>query len=471
MNNIIIETLTASEKVAVMKDKRLERLLIDSKISESIVSNIYRGIVKKVLKGMNACFVDIGLEKNAYLKLSRENEDIKAGQEIIVQVVKDEIGSKGAKLTTEISISGRYLVYIPSNDRVTMSNKIVDEKERMRLKRLFYSINGNETGFIIRTESQGCSAVELKKDINDLKSIYNDIKAEEKRGMGPKLLYGRKSLAIKYIRDNINNYTDKIILNNEEQYEKIKALLKSISPDYVGKAVLEKNIDIFDIYGVDREINKCLGKKVWLKSGGYLIIEKTEALTVIDVNSGKFTGSGNLEDTSLRVNIEAAMEAARQIMLRDIGGIIIIDFVDMYRPGNKKLLINELKKAFEGDNRNVTVTGMTSLGLVEIARRREKDSMESYYLSKCRRCGCENSEMSDIAVIDKIEKEIIRMVSNTVYREANLYINSDIYDSLASKYIDTIKKIQRKYGTKIHAIKGSNYKYFRLEGIKSDMQK
>ena len=448
MKKIIIESLVSSQKTAILEDDKLSELFIEDNKKDKTVSNIYRGIVKKVLPGIEACFVDVGFEKLAYLQL-KEESSIKSGQEILVQINKEEIGTKGAKLNLEISLPGRYLVYIPSNDRVTISNKISNKKERFRLKKIAENINKEGLGLIIRTEAVGCSEEELETDIKDLQEKYEEILKEYKLGMGPKLLYKSLDFAIKYIKDNVNEDVDKIIVNNKEKYDEIKETLKEIKRDYVEKVILEENKDIFDLYKVDSQIEKSLNKKVWLKSGGYLIIEKTEALTVIDVNTGKFTGSIKLEETVYKTNIEAAKEIAKQLKLRDIGGIIIIDFIDMNKEIYKKELVNILESELEKDKRKSEVLGMTRLGLVEVARRREKDSLDKYYLNECFECESSGYTKSINYVIDNIEKEVIRIKEHTSYNSIIIRLNMKMYDEINEKFMDIIKKISEKYGITI----------------------
>lgn len=433
MKKIVIESLITSKKVAVIEDDKLIELLIDDK--DKCISNIYRGIVKKVLPGLNACFVDIGFEKLAYLQFKKDNT-IKCGKEILVQINKEEIGTKGAKLNTEISLAGRYLVYIPSNDRVTISNKILDEKERFRLKKIVKSLNKDNLGFIIRTEAVGCTKEEIESDICELKLKYEEILKEYKLGIGPKLLYKELSNTLKYIKDNINDEVEEIILADEDLYEELKIIIKNINKDYLSKLKLEKNKDVFDLYKVSKEIEKALNKKVWLKSGGYLIIEKTEALTVVDVNTGKFVGNIELDETIYKTNKEALVEIARQLRLRDIGGIIIIDFIDMNKKEYKlevlKLLNLELKK----EKRQTEVLGMTKLGLVEVTRRREKDSIDKYYLSI-------NS------FLDDIEKEIIRIKEHTSYKKVLIQLNDSLYKNIKNDYNYIIEDISKKYDISI----------------------
>lgn len=447
MKNIVIESLVNSQKVAVLEDGKLSELFIESNSSKN-VSNIYRGVVKKALKGIEAYFVDIGSDKLAYLSM-KKNEEIKCGQDILVQVNKEAIGTKGAKLNTEISFAGRYLVYIPSNDRLTISNKIKLEKERFRLKKIVQGIDEEFTG-IIRTEAVGCSKEEIEQDIFDLKEKYNRVLKEYKLGIGPKLLYKDLDFASKYVKDNVNDSVLKIIVNNNDKYEELKNILGHIDKNYKDKLLLENNKDVFDLHSVQSQIDKCLNRKVWLKSGGYLIIDKTEALTVIDVNTGKFTGKSNLEETIYQTNLEAAIEISKLLRIRDIAGIIIVDFIDMQKNEYKKNLLEVLSKETDKDRRKTNVMGMTKLGLVEIARRREKDSIDNYYLSQCFVCKTGESIKSINRILDEIEKEVMRIKEHTSYRQVKIELNPYVSDEIDKNYKDKIDNISKKYNVKIN---------------------
>lgn len=447
MKNIVIESLVNSQKVAVLEDGKLSELFIESNSSKS-VSNIYRGVVKKALKGIEAYFVDIGSDKLAYLSM-KKNEEVKCGQDILVQVNKEAIGTKGAKLNTEISFAGRYLVYIPSNDRLTISNKIKLEKERFRLKKIVQGVDEEFTG-IIRTEAVGCSKEEIEQDIFDLKEKYNTVLKEYKLGIGPKLLYKDLDFASKYVKDNVNDSVLKIIVNNNDKYEELKNILGHIDKNYKDKLLLENNKDVFDLYSVQSQIDKCLNRKIWLKSGGYLIIDKTEALTVIDVNTGKFTGNSNLEETIYQTNLEAAIEISKLLRIRDIAGIIIVDFIDMQKNEYKKNLLEVLSKETDKDRRKTNVMGMTKLGLVEIARRREKDSIDNYYLSQCFVCKTGESIKSINRILDEIEKEVMRIKEHTSYRQVKIELNPYVSDEIDKNYKDKIDNISKKYNVKIN---------------------
>lgn len=459
MKKIIIECLVASQKTAILENDKLIELLIEDNIKKKTVSNIYRGVVKNVLPGMGACFVDIGFEKLAYLQLKKDS-GIKSGQDVLVQVNKEEIGTKGAKLNLEISLAGRDLVYIPSNNKITVSSKISNEEEKNRLKEIVKSVSYDNLGFIIRTEAVGCSKEELEKDILDLKNKYENILKEYKLGIGPKLLYKELDFSSKYVKDNINESVEKIITNSSEKYEEIKNILKSINKDYINKLELEENKDIFNLYRVQGQIDKALSKKVWLKSGGYLIIEKTEALTVIDVNTGKFTGSLKLSETVYKTNLEASVEIAKQLKLRDIGGIIIVDFIDMHKDIYKEDVIKVLNRELKKDKRKTEVLGMTKLGLVEVTRRREKDSIDKYYIDE------EYGPRKSINyIIDSIENEVLRISQHTSYKNIKIELNGNLYNIINEKFIDIIKKIGEKYGIIISLGKNSELSYEKINII------
>ena len=464
MKKVIIESLITSQKIAVVQDGKLEELLIESNLKNKLVSNIYRGIVKKILPGIEACFIDIGFEKMAYLQL-KKNHNIKCGQEIMVQVNKEEIGTKAAKLTTEISLAGRYLVYIPSNDRITISNKIEKEKERFRLKNILKDICKDSHGIIIRTEAIGCSKEELEENLNLLKLEYENILKEYKLGLGPKLLYKSLDFASKYIKENLNDDIEKIVTNDKAKYDEIKSILNQIDKNYIKKLYLEENRDIFDLYRIQNQIQNCLDKKVWLKSGGYLIIEKTEALTVIDVNTGRFTGNIKLSETIFKTNIEAATEIARQLRLRDIGGIIIIDFIDMKNQHYKKEVLKTLNDNLQKDKRKSEILGFTKLGLVEVARRRQNDSIQNYYLQDCIECMGHGTNKSLNVIIDEIEKEVIKIKEHTSYTNITLILNKKLLKELNKKFNNIIEKISEKYDIIISLQESSELYYEKINII------
>ena len=328
---------------------------------------------------------------------------------------------------------------------ITISNRLQDEEERFRLKKIVKKLVEKDCGIIIRTEAAGCSEEELEKDFVELKEKYDSIIKEFKLGIGPKLLYKELDASTKYIKDNVNEDFTEIVVNDNNKYEEIKNILKTINKDYLNKLKIIENQDIFDLYKVQSQIDKALGKKVWLKSGGYLIIEKTEALTVIDVNTGKFTGSFNREDTVYKTNEEACIEIARQLKLRDIGGIIIIDFIDMIRKKNKENLLKTLNHYLGKDKRKSEVLGLTRLGLVEVARRRERNSINEYYLDECGICNGNSSTKSINYIMDDLEKEISRIKHHTCYNNITVELNPLVINRIKVNYMGLINKISKKY--------------------------
>ncbi|MDR0879543.1 MAG: Rne/Rng family ribonuclease [Clostridioides sp.] len=456
MKKIIIETLVTSQKTAVLdgdgNQDSLEELFIDESSSDNIISNIYRGVVKNTVGGLDACFVDIGIERFGYLKLS-DDQSVKAGDEIMVQVNKGEVGNKGAKLNLEVSLSGRYFVYIPSNTRVVVSGKLKDKAEISRLKsetkNIISELGFQRLGLIIRTEAKNTEYDELKIDLEKLILKYSEIEKEYKLGIGSKLLYKTESSALKYITEHINEEVSTIKVDDEETYEDIKGKLKKIDRAYLDKLTFEKNENLFGLYRVDEKLRKIFAKKVWLKSGGYIIIDKTEAMTVIDVNSGKFTKGTSMEETSYKTNLEAAKEIANQLKLRDIGGIVVIDFIDMRKSKNKVGVISELEMALSLERRKSEVLGFTRLGLVEITRRREKSRIDEFYFSDCENCGAENGVYSIEYMIDEIEKSVRKIVNHTVYRDISIDLNSTVRNEIMENYYIYIEKIQQKYEVRL----------------------
>ena len=334
-----------------------------------------------------------------------------------------------------------------------------------RIAHLPLSKGLGSNGFIIRTEAVGCSKEELENDIKELKNKYEEILKEYKLGIGPKLLYKELDFSSKYIKDNINDEVEKIVTNDLNKYNELKSILKSINKEYIDKLILEEDKDIFDLYRVEGQVEKALNKKVWLKSGGYLIIDKTEALTVIDVNTGKFTGNLKLEETVYKTNVEAAKEVCRQLKLRDIGGIIIIDFIDMHKAKYKQEIINILNEEFKKDKRKTEVLGMTRLGLVEIARRRERDSIDKYYLKECIACEGRALTKSINSILDNIEKEVIRINNHTSYKDITIELNDETLNLIKMNFMDIIQKISQKYEVKIQLSDNNKINYEKINII------
>ncbi|MHA7155009.1 Rne/Rng family ribonuclease [Arthrobacter sp. TMN-50] len=391
-------------QIAVLEDGLLAEHFVSKTQQDSLIGNVYLGKVQNVLPSMEAAFVDIGRGRNAVLYAGEVNWDasrldgqprrielaLKSGDTVLVQVTKDPVGHKGARLTSQISLPGRYLVYVPGGSMTGISRKLPDV-ERNRLKRILKDRLPENAGVIVRTAAEGASEEELTHDINRLRSQWENIegKSGSTKSLAPELLYGEPDLTIKVVRDVFNEDFSKLIVSGEEAWDTIEAYVMYVAPDLVGR--LEKwtgNEDIFFASRIDEQIHKALDRKVFLPSGGSLVIDRTEAMTVVDVNTGKFTGSGgNLEETVTKNNLEAAEEVVRQLRLRDIGGIIVIDFIDMVLEANRDLVLRRMVECLGRDRTKHQVAEVTSLGLVQMTRKRMGTGLLEVFGENCEHCG------------------------------------------------------------------------------------
>ncbi|OPJ55552.1 Rne/Rng family ribonuclease [Alkalithermobacter paradoxus] len=448
MKSLIIDWGCIESKIAYLEDNKLVDLWIERN-DEKIIGNIYRGKVTKVLKGMEAAFVDIGLHKSGYLPL--KNEEIKQGQDILVQVKKEGEKDKGPKLTTEISLPGRSLVLVCNKDHLGISNKIECEDEKKRLLDIASEIKPNGKGIIIRTQAIDVKKEELQNDLKNLLKMYENIEKEYKLGIGSKLLFKDIDISLKTIRDNLAQDIEEIIINDYKKYGEIKSLAKSINVSFTSKIkYFDDVVDIFDYYGIQSQIQRALNRKVWLKSGGYIIIDKTEALTVIDVNTGKFTGSLGLDETIFKTNCEAAVEIARQLRLRDISGIIIIDFIDMKSKEHKDKLLKMLSRHLRDDKTRTNVLGITNLGLVEVVRKKTRNSIDSHFKMECSVCSGEGKIRSISSILDNIEKEVRRIREHTVMESVIFEVSENVYELINKDNLNDINKISNYYGIDIN---------------------
>ena len=390
-------------QIAVLEDGVLAEHFVSKTQQDSLIGNVYLGKVQNVLPSMEAAFVDIGRGRNAVLyagevnweavnlegKQRRIENALKSGDTVLVQVTKDPVGHKGARLTSQISLPGRYLVYVPGGSMTGISRKLPDV-ERNRLKRILKDRLPEHAGVIVRTAAEGASEEELTHDINRLRAQWEGIESQSSstKVLAPELLYGEPDLTIKVVRDVFNEDFSKLIVSGEEAWDTIEAYVTYVAPDLVGR--LEKwtkDQDIFSAWRIDEQIHKALERKVFLPSGGSLVIDRTEAMTVVDVNTGKFTGSGgNLEETVTKNNLEAAEEVVRQLRLRDIGGIIVIDFIDMVLESNRDLVLRRLVECLGRDRTKHQVAEVTSLGLVQMTRKRMGTGLLEVFGEQCEAC-------------------------------------------------------------------------------------
>lgn len=420
--------------MAFLEEDTIAEIYIERHHDQSLVGSLYKGRVIRVLPGMQAAFVDIGLERAAFLyvadvvdprrihsdrnTLSETRADLTArpiqnllheGQEIMVQVAKEPIGTKGARVTSHISIAGRHLVYMPTVEHVGISRRITDEEERRRLKDILEALVPDGGGFVARTAAEGHSVEELRGDLEFLSQVWNDILTRMEQGPAPATLYEDLDLVLRTARDLVTPEMDVIYVDQPAQYQRLTRFMRRFMPRYLDKVKLYEGPEpIFEVFGVEAELNRALGRKVWLQSGGYLIIDQTEALTAIDVNTGRYVGKRNLEETIIKTNLEAVNEIVRQLRVRNIGGIIIIDFIDMEREENRDRVYTALAEALQRDRARTNILKISELGLVEMTRKRVRDSLLRSLSEPCFYCDGSGFLKSRTSVCYEVYRSVIR---------------------------------------------------------------
>ncbi len=424
---ILINVTPRETRVAVVENGVLQEIFVERASKRGLVGNIYKGRVSRVLPGMQAAFVDIGLERAAFLHASdiqspggnaptaepRQEDGISAlcceGQELLVQVVKDPLGTKGARLTTNISLPSRYLVLIPSVEYVGVSQRIESEAERTRLRELVHSAECRKGGVIVRTAAEGVGDVALHRELEFLHRLWDSIGERARTEPATAILYEDLPLTVRCLRDLVGETVSRVLVDSRETYQRVCRFVEQLIPEiaeriehYLGE------LPLFDLYGVETEIQKALERKVQLKSGGYVIIDQTEALTTIDVNTGAFVGYRNLEETIFKTNLEAAVTIARQLRLRNLGGIIIIDFIDMIEEDHKRQVLRVLEKAMERDHAKSYVGDVSSLGLVEMTRKRTRESLAHILCEPCPSCHGRGFVKAAETMVYEIFREIVR---------------------------------------------------------------
>jgi ribonuclease G len=443
-DEILINVTPQETRVAVIQQGVVQELHIERASSRGLVGNVYVGRVSRVLPGMQSAFIDIGLDRAAFLHVAdiwapRQNGQaalpierlLSEGQSLLVQVIKDPIGGKGARLSTQISIAGRFLVYLPHESHIGISQRIEDETERQMLKeRLLQLIPpGEGGGYIIRTVAEGATDAELVADIAYLRKQWADIQEKFRTSGPPALLYQDLTLALRVLRDFVGEETGRILVDSRETYQKMLAF----AADFVAN-VVEKiehyagERPLFDLYGVEDEIEKALARRVDLKSGGYLIIDQTEALTTIDVNTGGYVSGRSFDETIFKTNLEAAQVIARQLRLRNLGGIIIIDFIDMDSEEHRAAVLSEFKKALARDRTKMTVNGFTALGLVEMTRKRTRESLAHILCEPCPTCQGRGEIKTAQTVCYEILRELLREARQFNAREFRILASQTVID-------------------------------------------
>ncbi len=483
LKEIIISVSDDETRVAVLEDKIPVELYIERPIVQRLAGNIYKGRVENVLPGMQAAFVDIGLDKNAFLYVedalpqnsfegscSGETQDanicdvLKQGQEIVVQIVKEPIGTKGPRVTTHITLPGRYLVLMPNVDYIGISRRIENEKERERLKELASRVKPDSTGVIVRTVAEGIDEEELYQDSTFLSKIWRKIENRCSNSSAPSLLHRDIELTQRIMRDIFTDDVDRLTINSKHEYERILELLDITGTKFKTKIFLDERESIFSDYGIEPELEKALKRKVWLKCGGHIVIDQAEALTAIDVNTGKFVGTKNLEDTVLRTNLDAAVEIAHQLRLRNIGGIIIVDFIDMQQEENQQQVLEVLEEEIKKDKTKVNILGLTQLGLVEMTRKKVRPSLSEVMQKPCPYCEGKGKVLSEESMGIQFKKQICQLAQQTLAETILIEANPLVASKLIGSGGVNLREMEQKTG-KTLCIKGSPDKHIESVNI------
>lgn len=464
-DEILINITPPETRVAVVENGVLQEVLIERTRRRGLVGNLYKGKVCRLLPGMQAAFVDIGLERAAFLHVSdltaaeREKAEddqiervIRDGQDLIVQVIKDPIGTKGARLTTEIAIPSVYLVYMPQARHGGVSQRIEGEEERSRLRQsvdLFQKEHGTG-GFIARTAAEGISEAALRSDMLFLLRLWNSIAQRIRSSRTKLLLHEDLPLSMRVLRDMHAERVEKIRIDSRESFARLQKFVKEFIPElstrlehYSGERPL------FDLYGIEDEIQRALERRVDLKSGGYLIFDQTEAMTTIDVNTGAFVGGRNLEETIFKTNLEAAQSIARQLRLRNLGGIIIIDFIDMRDPDHRDQVLHALERSLQKDHAKNAISQVSPLGLVEMTRKRTRESLEHVLCEPCPTCAGRGVLKTAETICLEIFREIIREVRQFQVQELLILASEEVVARLIDEESDTVSELESFTGVKI----------------------
>ncbi len=488
---IIINAAANETRIAITEEGRLAELFVETSNKEKMVGDIYLGKVAKVMSGIKAAFIDLGLGQDGFLHFSdignrldeysamigddddEEGEGnnhaetapapaaespehrprrperevhLEKGQDIIVQIIKEPVGKKGVRVTSEVSLAGRFLVLLPFDGKIGISKKVTNYREKRRLRKIVQAILPEGFGVIIRTVAEGKEETSLKNDLEDLIKTWREIETSVKNEKAPCLLYKDLATTSSVIRDLFSNDVSRVVIDSRKLHKEISSYIKYTSPQLLDKIELHRDkTPVFDAFGVEKEIETTLARKVWLKSGGYIIIDPTEAMMVIDVNSGRYAPKKEQEQNSLRTDLEAAREITRQLRLRDIGGIIVCDFIDLDEEKNKKKVYEELKKEFRKDRAKVTVLPMTEFGLVQITRQRIRQNIVHSFTEACPTCGGSGLVQSKTTTLNQIERWLRRFKTETHEKRLVLRVNPNLASSLREGTLSRLKRIMLKY--------------------------
>jgi ribonuclease G len=478
MSEEILINVTQQEiRVAMVENGVLQEVSIERTRKRGLVGNIYKGRVSRVMPGMDAAFVDIGLQKAAFLHASDiapstdYNHNLETagvdsgnhsdsvaqllyeGQELLVQVLKDQLGTKGARLTTQITIPSHYLVLMPNSVNVGISTRIEEDEGRQRLKTTSEHLAtqiGLDCGYIVRTAAESASDDDLLRDMQFLKRLWNKVNERTKQVEPGTKVYDDLPLALRTMRDLVGTDIEKVRIDSYQMLDRVNEFVESLVPEMAGRIELYQGArPIFDLYGIEDEIQKALERKVQLKSGGYLIIDQTEAMTTIDVNTGGFIGHRNLEETTFKTNMEATQAIVRQLRLRNLGGIIIIDFIDMSQEEHKRQVMRSLEKALEKDHAKTQICDVSPLGLVEMTRKRTRESLEHILCEPCPACGARGSVKTAETVCYELFREILREARQFETSELLVLASQEVVDLLLDEESTSLADLEEFIGKRI----------------------
>jgi ribonuclease G len=498
-NELIIHSRPHETRVALVENGVVVELHIERKTGQELMGNIYRGRVVRVLPGMQAAFVDIGLDRSAFLYVSdvhqdlmeleqmmlgnsaepeadlpREQQDVwvehpkalsmniedllREGQDIMVQIAKEPIGTKGARLTSHISLPGRHLVLMPNVDHIGISRKIEDPVERERLKSLVQEIRTGNLGFIVRTASEGSDKNKLKSEMDFLQKLWASIQEKMAKHTSPGLLYRDLSVSLRSVRDLFTREVDRLVIDSKEEYSTIMEFIETFVPALKYSVELYEGPEpIFDFYGIEMELSRALDNKIWLKSGGYIVIELTEALTAIDVNTGSYVGTRNLEETILKTNLEAVKEIAYQLRLRNLGGLIVIDFIDMEKKSNREKVFTTLKEALTKDKAKTHVLKMSELGLIEMTRKRTRENLNRFLSEPCFYCEGRGSLKTKRTICYEILRDLERETTMTGQAPQILvHAHPDIARVLKEEEQQSVIDLERRINRRVIILEKEN---------------
>ncbi|MBI1395780.1 MAG: ribonuclease G [Betaproteobacteria bacterium] len=461
---ILVNVTPQETRVALMQQGSAQELHVERAGSRGLVGNIYVGVVSRVLPGMQSAFVQIGLDRAAFLHVadlwgSRNGYEAKPiekilhdGDRLLVQVIKDPIGTKGARLSTQVSIAGRFLVFLPQESHIGISQRIEDESERTQLREKLQQLLGDEPagGYIIRTMAETATDDELRADLDYLRRLWTGIQEKSRLTAAPALLYQDLNLSLRVLRDLATEQTQVVLVDSRETFEDVRAFAREYALPFADRIEhYTGDRPLFDLYNVEDEIERALARRVTLKSGGYLIIDQTEALTTVDVNTGGFVSGRSFDETIFKTNLEAAQVIARQLRLRNLGGIIIIDFIDMDNDTHRDAVLAEFRKALATDRTRMTINGFTQLGLVEMTRKRTRESLAHVLCEPCPTCHGRGELKTAQTVCYEILRELVREARQFDAREFRILASQKVIDTFLDEESQGLAMLEEFIGKPI----------------------